>query len=150
MFCQNRKVEPKGEASSVSNAWSTTRIVAMELGKMSKKWFYHMRGENIKKMAFKKIFHLLFSHCPELVLCQVLKKKTSCIAMLLFKNIAGFVSKKFQKWQLGLEVGGLQMKKAIPCVEIEQRRGKKKKWVSLSRQKSPKIGIKSSKWWQSC
>lgn len=75
-FCQNRKVEPK-EASRVSTAWSTARILAMEQEKKNglKMTVSHDERQKklFKKWPSKKIFHLLF--CPLSSICQVLKKK---------------------------------------------------------------------------
>lgn len=77
-FCQNRKVEPK-EASRVSTAWSTARILAMEQGK---KW---VKNDCITWRETKKIFlknglqkkssTFCFAHCPQFVKFSKKKRK---------------------------------------------------------------------------
>lgn len=101
--------------------WSKEKKMTIAWGE--KKYF--------KKMAFKKILPpFVIPTVQNLSFCQVLrktKKKVSYIKILPFKKSAENIS-KCQKWQLGLEVGGLQLKTPYHVLKL----------CSIRKKKSPK------------
>lgn len=118
VFCQNRKVEPKGggrglqvfqmlEAQQEFWLWSKE--------KMNKKWFYHMRGTKIffknglqKK---KKFFHLLLFPLSRTCPCAKFLKNWATQKCCHSKT----------KMTVGTGSWRPAVENAIPCVEIEQR-----------------------------
>lgn len=125
VFCQNRKVEPKGggrglqvfqmlEAQQEFWLWSKE--------KMNKKWFYHMRGTKIffkNGLQKKKILPpFVIPTVQNLSMCQV-PKKLSYTKKLPFKN-------KNDSWDWKLEA--CSWKCHTMCWN----------WAALGGKKSPK------------
>lgn len=86
--------------------------------------------KNIKNGLLKSILPpFVIPTVQNLSFCQVPEKSELCKKMLSFKKkkkTAENIS-KFQKWQLGLEVGGLQLKMPYHVLKLSSVGGKKPK-----------------------
>lgn len=136
MFCQNRKVEPKGglqvfqilEALQEFWLWweenMNRKMILLNEGKREK--IYFLNGLQ------KCLSPIVSSHCPKLVLLPSSKKKKIHTKMLLFKNIAENIQKL---GQLGQDVVGLQLKTPYHVLKLssigKSKKGAFAKWVRV-------------------
>lgn len=152
MFCQNRKVEPKRGFKCFKYLKHYNNFGYGGRKKWIQKWFYHMRGEKNRKNGLQKCLPpFVIPTVQNLSFCQVPKKWViqNCCRSKTLQSI-------FKKWQLGLEVVGLQLKMPYHVLKLSSVEKRKKKVLLQSESQfvwvkkyTVQNGSESITWWQS-